>query len=422
MKPPSNSSSATSSEFLLAGLGVGFILILGTGLIYQRMANQHKLKKVVPETEKKVDDTEPKLSLFTDVMRNSDDEQEEEKEDQEKKNDEDSNKEEESETKNDDPDDNDNRDDDSPVKSEELERRLSQIVGQGSIDLGPHDVKGFGENEESKGEAGKEEKKNDIYDNNVIVTKSLDDGNPTQRAHIPKIKLAPLSYKPKLPSPSVGDSGGGGGGEKLEPTQDSAQFNRRNVLKVLRRASSRLLNGGGGNDDETGWENDDEALENTSQVNPKQIISRPKLMLNEDSNVILAQKVWKQCQSYLKLHSLTLSEGFREIDWDARGLIGEPKFNEWTKRQVGIANRAGAKERHALWAFLVAAGDPAQLPTAPLVLEGEDIRGALLTSQSFQLGVSRLLSLNANSSNKTPLRVPTRVIRSQIDHASFSSL
>jgi hypothetical protein len=115
--------------------------------------------------------------------------------------------------------------------------------------------------------------------------------------------------------------------------------------------------------------------------------------LSQDPNVILAQRAWKKCQSYLQLYELSMNEGFSQIDWEGTGLIGQTLFEAWTKGSVGIARRSGVKERHALWAFLVAASNPKHYPTAPIKMEGNEIQETLLTKQSFQLAVSRLTSL-----------------------------
>lgn len=69
------------------------------------------------------------------------------------------------------------------------------------------------------------------------------------------------------------------------------------------------------------------------------------------------------------------------------------KFNEWTKKHVGIASRLGAVERYALWAFIVDAGDPLRKPSLPLQIEGENIRDATIDLTSFNLAVSRLVKL-----------------------------
>jgi hypothetical protein len=149
-----------------------------------------------------------------------------------------------------------------------------------------------------------------------------------------------------------------------------------------------------------------------SKVKQVNVTASANKKLNEDVNVLLARKAWKQCHLYLKRHGLTISEAFREMDWDNRGLINEHKFTEWTKRHVGIASRSAVRERLALWAFLVNASGVATSASMqskqqgggeegeeqnsagaklPLEIEGEDIRMALLTAQDFQMSVSRLL-------------------------------
>lgn len=69
------------------------------------------------------------------------------------------------------------------------------------------------------------------------------------------------------------------------------------------------------------------------------------------------------------------------------------KFNEWTKKHVGIASRLGAVERYALWAFIVDANDVNKKPSLPLIVEGDEIRNAIIDFKQFQLAVSRLTKL-----------------------------
>ena len=86
----------------------------------------------------------------------------------------------------------------------------------------------------------------------------------------------------------------------------------------------------------------------------------------------------------------------------SKPLIGtiKYKFNEWTKKHVGIASRAGSKERYALWSFLVAAKDVNIAPIIPLIIDGDEIRDATISFQEFNIGVSRLVKLQQEIDKK----------------------
>ena len=71
--------------------------------------------------------------------------------------------------------------------------------------------------------------------------------------------------------------------------------------------------------------------------------------------------------------------------------FSQEEYCLWLKNQVGISGRHGKPERHAVWAYLVAAADPAKPPSeeehhdlgVPAALD------TILTAEAYCLAVSR---------------------------------
>lgn len=111
----------------------------------------------------------------------------------------------------------------------------------------------------------------------------------------------------------------------------------------------------------------------------------------EGSDLHTAEAHWRSVQLYLAKNAFTARDSFREIDTTHTGLISEEEYCLWLKNQVGISGRHGKPERHAVWAYLVAAADPAKPPSeeehhdlgVPAALD------TILTAEAYCLAVSR---------------------------------
>jgi len=192
--------------------------------------------------------------------------------------------------------------------------------------------------------------------------------------------------------------GGGGGGGSLQQQQQQEQEQRKQlrqqllpggvpVVRALRpkEPSMRILEVQGSFREE--WHRPSSVKRADSAAPP------------EGSDIHTVKLNWSKVQLYLAKNRMSTRDSFREIDSTHTGLISETEYSDWLKNQVEIASPRGEVERHTLWAYLVAAADPAKPPSEEehigLSVVTFDNNGrtaahnTILTAEAYCLAVSR---------------------------------